>query len=191
MKKYEITEIAHASDRKLHRIRALIQVKEDVPPGTIGGFVQSEDNLSQEDDGAWIFDDAVCRDDASVQNGAALYGNAHVSGRALVSDGACVSHMAYVKDDAIVIGSSIEDMALVCGNGRVIENVATHATPKIYGRSVVMGTAAGAVFLGDRAFILPGQTVDNPLIDTLHISEKRIVLANSEFYPMKYTDQER
>ena len=40
-KKYEITDTAHPVYPELHRIRALRQVREDVPVGTLGGYVQS------------------------------------------------------------------------------------------------------------------------------------------------------
>ena len=46
--KYEITRIAHPKFPWMHRIRALRNVREDVRAGDLGGFVQSERNLSQE-----------------------------------------------------------------------------------------------------------------------------------------------
>ena len=46
--KYEITDIVHPQYPWLHRIRALRDVREDVHAGDLGGFVQSEENLSQE-----------------------------------------------------------------------------------------------------------------------------------------------
>ena len=45
-KKYEITSIAHPQFPWLHRIRALVDVNEAVPKGTLGGFVEHEQNLS-------------------------------------------------------------------------------------------------------------------------------------------------
>ena len=54
-KKYEITGIAHPVYPELHRIRALREVSGDVPYGTLGGFVQSEANLSQGQDDAWLY----------------------------------------------------------------------------------------------------------------------------------------
>lgn len=47
-KKYEITEIDHPKYPWLHRIRALRQVNEQVSAGSLGGYVQTEDNLSQD-----------------------------------------------------------------------------------------------------------------------------------------------
>ena len=47
MKKYEITDIAHPDNPKLHRIRALTDLTEDVLAGMLGGYVESYDNLDQ------------------------------------------------------------------------------------------------------------------------------------------------
>ena len=58
MKKYEITDIAHPDNPKLHRIRALTDLTEDVLAGTLGGYVESYDNLDQEGR-AWISEDAI------------------------------------------------------------------------------------------------------------------------------------
>ena len=64
-KKYEITNIAHPHYPWLHRIRALWDVREDVHAGDLGGFVQSEENLSQEGQ-SWIAGNAVVAEDAYV-----------------------------------------------------------------------------------------------------------------------------
>lgn len=58
--KYEITDIAHEEYPFLHRIRALRDICGEICAGDIGGFVESESNLSAEPgDCAWIFDDAI------------------------------------------------------------------------------------------------------------------------------------
>ena len=58
--KYEITDIAHERYPFLHRIRALRDIGEEVKAGDLGGFVETEANLSfEEGDDAWIFNDAV------------------------------------------------------------------------------------------------------------------------------------
>ena len=58
--KYEITDIAHEKYPFLHRIRALRDIGSDVKAGDMGGFVESESNLSfEQGDDAWIFDDAI------------------------------------------------------------------------------------------------------------------------------------
>lgn len=65
MKKYEITDIAHPDNPKLHRIRALTDVGTDVHKGDLGGFVETEDNLDQEGF-AWIGKDAIACEDSYI-----------------------------------------------------------------------------------------------------------------------------
>ena len=64
-KKYEITNIAHPQYPWLHRIRALRDMREDVHAGDLGGFVQSEENLSQEGQ-CWIAGNAIVAEEAYV-----------------------------------------------------------------------------------------------------------------------------
>ena len=70
--KYEILkdEFIEFNDRKLYRIKALKDFR-DVKKGTVGGYIESEQNLSQEGD-AWVSGDAR------------VSGNARVSGYARV-----------------------------------------------------------------------------------------------------------
>lgn len=49
--KYEITDIAHEKYPFLHRIRALRDIRPGVRAGDLGGFVESEHNLSFEPGG--------------------------------------------------------------------------------------------------------------------------------------------
>ena len=71
MKKYEITDIAHPDNPKLHRIRALTDLTEDVLAGMLGGYVESYDNLDQEGR-AWISEDAIACENAVVCGDAVL-----------------------------------------------------------------------------------------------------------------------
>ena len=76
-KKYEITDIQHPDYSFLHRIRALRDIRYGVEAGDLGGFIESEKNLSQEGD-CW------------VSGNAQVYGNARVSGDALVCGSALI-----------------------------------------------------------------------------------------------------
>lgn len=69
--KYEITDIAHPDNPKLHRIRALTDVGTDVHKGDFGGFVETEDNLDQEGF-AWIGKDAIACEDSYIGGDAIL-----------------------------------------------------------------------------------------------------------------------
>lgn len=80
-KKYELTdEVIEADDVELRRIRAVRDFG-NVKAGDLGGFVQSETNLSHHDD-AWVFGDAEVYGDAQV------FGNARVCGDARIRDSA-------------------------------------------------------------------------------------------------------
>ena len=170
-KKYEITDIAHPVYPELHRIRALRQVGIDVPAGELGGFVQSEANLSQEQDDAWLYDDSISRDEANVCGGAQLHGQAMAQDLALVSGSALLFDRAVACDNAILKNGCLCNDAVVCGNARVRENVQTHAAPLVSGQAVVMGDLVGKVAVTGRGCILPGQTVDNPTDRLIGINE--------------------
>jgi hypothetical protein len=82
-KKYRLTEeIMVWRGHTLHRIEALMDFG-DVKAGDKGGFIESEKNLSQDDD-AWVYRDVwYCRE-ARVYREACVYGEACVSGSARV-----------------------------------------------------------------------------------------------------------
>lgn len=171
-KKYEITDVAHPDYPELHRIRALRQVGNDVLAGELGGFVQSEANLSQGNDDAWLYDDSISRHEASVCGGAQLHDQAVAQDLALVTGSAVMYDQAAVCDNAIVTAGCIRDEAFVLGNARIRENTVTHIAPVVTGQSVVMGDLAGSVMVFDRGYILPGQTVDNPSRHMIGINER-------------------
>ena len=179
-KKYEITDIKHPKDPSLHRIRALQRVSETVGPGTLGGYVQSEENLSQENDGAWIYGEAICCESAIVTTGAFLTGQARVSGSALISNEAEIGGQARVRDRAVVSGGTVQEGAVVCGDAVIRKNQITGAVPLVEGHATVMGVVAGAVYLGADAFILPGNTVDNPTNSVLAINGTHVRLYSIE-----------
>ena len=175
-KKYEITDIAHPVYPELRRIRALRQVRDDVPAGELGGFVQSEANLSQGNDEAWLYDDSISRHEANVCGGAHLHDQALAQDLALVSGSAVMYDQAAACDKAIVTAGCIRDEAFVLGNARIRENTITHIAPVVTGQSVVMGDLAGSVIIFDRGNILPGQTVDNPSRHMIGINERGIAI---------------
>ena len=80
-KKYELTdETKGIGGITLHRIRALMDISRyGVRAGDIGGWIEAESNLSQDDD-AWVSDDAWVYGDALVNGNAEVSGNAEVKG---------------------------------------------------------------------------------------------------------------
>ena len=80
MSKYKLTDdtVTLKNGKVLHRIEALRDFVE-VKAGDLGGYIQSEDNLSHEGD-CWVDDDARVYGNAWVYGDAAVYGNAWVCG---------------------------------------------------------------------------------------------------------------
>ena len=111
-KKYELTKIAgNFFGETLHRIRALKDFC-DVEKGDIGGWVESEDNLSQEGT-CWVYDNAKVianariSDNVRVADNVLVCGNAHVIGYAKVLENAVVGGNAEVSGDAEISGNTI------------------------------------------------------------------------------------
>ena len=104
-KKYKLTsESKEVWGVKLYRIEAVSDFG-SVSKGERGGFVEKEENLSQEGD-AWVFGDARVFGDAQVFGNARVLGNAQVFGNARVFGDAQVFGNAQVFGDAQVLGNA-------------------------------------------------------------------------------------
>lgn len=179
--KYEITEISHGKYPFLHRIRALRDIGKKVKAGELGGFVESESNLSFETgDDAWIFGDAIACNDAYVDKGSALYGESIVCGNAYVSQGSALSGHARAEDDAYIRGSNLCGHARVSGCGMVLVLPDTGRTPILSGTCAVYGRVCGDVHLIDTALVISGEEICNDSLDTLVMDGKgRSVIRDS------------
>ena len=111
-KKYEITEITHPKYPWLHRIRARCQVNEQVGPGALGGYVQTEDNLSQ-DGTCWIYNQAICCEEAVVEDDGRMFDGAVARGSALISGD------ARMFERAVAEGIEVTDAYYKLGTDRV------------------------------------------------------------------------
>ena len=130
-KKYELI----LSDKEgLYRIKALKDFG-NVKKGDIGGYIQSEKNLSQYDD-CWIYDNAVICDNARVEDNAQVYGDTAVCGDAIVCDYAKVWGNAIVRDNAQVYGD-----AEVCGDAIVCDYAIVFDYAKVWGNAIVRDNA--------------------------------------------------
>ena len=89
MKKYEFTgEVKVGLGVTLHRIRAAVSFG-IVVKGELGGWIEKEDNLSQNGN-AWVYGNAKVFGDAKVYGNAEVHGNAWVCGNAEVCGNAKV-----------------------------------------------------------------------------------------------------
>lgn len=99
--KYEITDIVHPQYPWLHRIRALRDVREDVHVGDLGGFVQSEENLSQEGQ-CWVANNAVAAEESYISGDAIMWDYSCARGCAVISGKSRIGGEAIIEDHAIV-----------------------------------------------------------------------------------------
>ena len=128
MKKYELTTNTKICfGRKLYQIKALKDFG-NVKAGDLGGYIEKEENLSQ-DGIAWVFDNACIYGDAEVYGNAQIhdiarvYDHAEVCGKAQVYGNAQICGYAEIYGKALVYGDAqIYGYACVCDNAEVFDN---------------------------------------------------------------------
>ena len=108
-KKYELIDVGddYIGNRKVYRIKALHDF-ESAKKGDLGGYVESEENLSHSGrcwvyDNAYVVDKARVYEDATIRGSVWIFDNAEVFGRASISGQARVFHYAKVYDNVISI----------------------------------------------------------------------------------------
>ena len=132
-KKYELTnETIEFNGHILHRIKALKDFAyKKFKKGDLGGFIESENNLSQEGD-CWIGGNAW------------VYGHAQVDGNSEICDNSRIYGNAHISENAWVYGH-----AMLCDNAHI------HGTSKVYGGAVIRDNAEvyGCAEIGGEAMI--------------------------------------
>lgn len=117
-KKYEILDNSYITKDgfTVYQIKALVDIPSNVTvpikAGTLGGFIQSEDHLSQ-DGNCWVYY-------APTQSGAVwglVYDKARVQDNAVIFPNGIVRGSAIIKDNAVIGGgeSTVEGDAVIGG----------------------------------------------------------------------------
>jgi hypothetical protein len=119
-------------DWTLYRIRALKDFGH-VKAGTLGGFVASTRNLSQDGD-CWVADDACVYNEAFISCDAQIRGLACVYGRARIFDKGQVLGCAHICGDAWVFKSG-----MVFDNALVFEDAQVRDHGRVFGRARLGG----------------------------------------------------
>lgn len=128
-KKYVLTETtATIGKTQLYRIKALRSFG-DVIVGSLGGYIESEDNLSHEGN-CWVYDEAKVHDHALVSGNGRIYGNTQLHDNTQVYGNGVVTGDVHLHDKAQVYGD-----AIIRGTSRLYNNV------QIYGKGIVKGTS--------------------------------------------------
>lgn len=106
MKKYELTKTKYDHfGIILHRIRALRNFG-DVKAGSLGGFVQSEDNLSH-DGTCWIYNNALVYLEATIKDDAKALDECWIWNRATLRERATAKHKCFLSGDVDVFGQAV------------------------------------------------------------------------------------
>lgn len=186
-KKYELTdEVIRETGGDgfpafLYRIKALrdfVCNGTSVHAGDLGGYVESEDNLSHKGT-CWIFDDAKVYDSAKVYGDACVSDSAEVSAYAEVYDQAIVSDYAVVSGLAKVYGTAkVFEMAYVIGHSDVSEEVCVLGTSTV-SDSIVSDSAyiTGDSYIRKGAVVKGNATISGNAI----IFGDAAVYTNSDF----------
>lgn len=149
MKKYELTnERIKIGSHYLYRIRALKDFA-DVKKGDLGGFVESESNLSQDGD-CWVYDNAE------------VFGNACVCENATVRDEAYIFCSARVHGDATIKNhASVGCDSVVCDRAIVYDNAHISGCARIFGDTQIGG---GMIIRGE-VYMDSGNYEDNVVFE--------------------------
>ena len=126
MKKYEFTRETKELvllGVTLHRIRALVDIVDKrygtIKAGAFGGWIEKEENLSQEGN-CWVYDNACVFGNAKVYDNARILDNARVFGNAKVYDNARIRANAQVYDNAkIYDNAQALEKAQIWGNAQI------------------------------------------------------------------------
>lgn len=140
-----------AAGSEVYQIKALRDIEvlagRMVKAGDLGGFVQSEENLSHGGK-CWISDVASVSGAARVVDNAQVRGNATVCGSAFISESAVVEGTALVLGEAVVTGEAtvsgkamIEDKALISGSASICGNSKVRGNARVTGEVTLQGNS--------------------------------------------------
>ena len=159
-KKYKLLEddcIEHEG-KILYRIKALKEFG-DIKKGDIGGYIQSEDNLSHKGN-CWVYNDSKVYCNAEILDNGKIYGDAKIY------NDACVYGSAEVFENA-----NIFDNAQIYDNGKVYGNAQIYGDAEVFGSARIYGNAK----VYDEAEVFGNTTINNgDIIGKVSIPYKKI-----------------
>ena len=148
MKKYEILMdkeyTIEFEGRTLHRIRALKDFG-DVRKGDLGGFVENENNLSQ-DGNCWIYDNAKAidysemYDNSSIHDNSIMFDNSEMYDNSIMSDNSEMHGNSEMYDNSRMYDNSkMYNNSIMFDNSKMYGNSKMYSNSKMYGYSIMYG----------------------------------------------------
>ena len=130
-RKYELTNISMEFGIKtLYRIRALKDFS-DVKRGELGGWVSSEDNLSQEGN-CWIYNEAKCMDNAKMYNNSTMHDYSEMYDYSIMRGDSEMHSYTEMHDYAIMYSCS-----KMYGCSEMHDSSTMHGNSTMYGNSMM------------------------------------------------------
>lgn len=132
--KYKIMKRSHryCGTTKVYRIKALRDFG-NVKKGDLGGYIESEDNLSHEC-ASWVYEDAIVYGNARVYEDAKVLGNAEIDGNAKIFGSATIAGNSVIGGKANIFGN-----ATIGGYSKVFGNAWVYDDAQIYGDTRIAG----------------------------------------------------
>ena len=170
-KKYELTNETITFDgHTLYRIKACKDFTLDsgviIKKGNLGGYVESEKNLSQAGN-SWVFDNAKVFSKAEVIENAIAFGNAVVCDNSLLRGSAIVCNNAIVRESSHICDNAIIRDNAVVGNG-----------VKVYGCADINANA----YINEQYHFLSVGPIGNDENITFYHSKSGETFINSNWY---------
>lgn len=138
MEKYCLTDnTIYIAGNRLYQIKSLKDFGK-VKKGDLGGYIASEDNLSQTGN-CWVFQNATVSGNAKVLENAEIRGNVSMYDNSMVSGNSICDGNIYLCDNCRITG-----YAVVNGNSIMIKNNAI-----IGGYSQILSTDKSSIVGGD------------------------------------------
>ena len=164
-RKYKLTnEVVHFEGKILHRIKALRNFGK-VEKDDLGGFIESEYNLSHEGD-CWIDDNSIVLNSAKICDNAKII-NSTIKNEVLIGEYACICD------------SKIEDSAKIYGDAKISDSK-IYQNAKVYKSAIIMRSD----IFGD-ATIKGYIDYYSKICGSTHISETAKIPQNSRIFSDK------
>lgn len=134
--KYTITNKQNTQYKKLRQIVAIADIPGVCSRGDFGGYIESEQNLSQ-DGNCWVTEGCFVFGGAKILDNAVISGNVFVSDAAVVKDNSVIEGKCKIMGHAIISGQSHISGKLEIGNSTKLHDLSITGKGRIEGNAEI------------------------------------------------------
>lgn len=166
-------------DKKVFRVQALKDFN-DVKAGDLGGYVESEENISfKPGDHSWVYDDSIVHGDGRVEKDSVVYKNTEVKD-SRITNGSNVSHDSKIEhsriDNSVVQGANtfyanIKDSGL--SHDVIVKNSRVEGSEVQNGSEVYNSKMKDSTLVND-AKISKGADITNVRLDDEQLERQKV-----------------